>query len=132
MNWLKVTSPATPNYNCIAWAANDDKRWWDPDVDGYWPQNVPRENTMNAWIKLFSHLGFVLCNNDQLEKGFYKIAVFENDNVPRHVARQLADGAWTSKLGSATDVQHNLKEDIKNDPALSSYGGISVFMKKPV
>ena len=29
-----VTSPATPEYNCIAWAAGETDRWWWPDPMG--------------------------------------------------------------------------------------------------
>jgi hypothetical protein len=26
----RVTSPATPAYNCVAWAAEDTEHWWQP------------------------------------------------------------------------------------------------------
>ena len=129
--WAKITSNATHDYNCIAWAAGDDKKWWDPDGDFYWPENVPREHTISAYASLFSTLGFKLCENDFLEHGFHKIAIFENASGASHVARQLPDGSWTSKLGSQVDIQHNLKEDLKNDPFLETYGRVSVLMKKP-
>jgi hypothetical protein len=34
-----VTSPETPKYNCIAWAAGKDDKWWWPDKNNqyYWP-----------------------------------------------------------------------------------------------
>jgi hypothetical protein len=51
---FRVTSPATRDYNCIAWAAGDTTRWWwpDPDPDNdavYWPSNIPIEETTGAF-----------------------------------------------------------------------------------
>jgi hypothetical protein len=31
-----VTSPASTVYNCIAWAAGDNTRWWEPDPSAEW------------------------------------------------------------------------------------------------
>ena len=31
----RTTSPATPDYNCIAWSARDIEHWWQPGV--HWP-----------------------------------------------------------------------------------------------
>ena len=30
-----LTSPRTINYNCVAWAAQNTQRWWQPGV--FWP-----------------------------------------------------------------------------------------------
>jgi hypothetical protein len=30
-----VASPKTQAYNCVAWAAGDVSRWWEPGI--YWP-----------------------------------------------------------------------------------------------
>jgi len=47
-----ITSPQTPRYNCIAWAAGDTRKWWwpDPSPFAYWPPNIPRENTLQRFI----------------------------------------------------------------------------------
>src|SRR5713101_10154879 len=37
----RVTSPATRNYNCVAWAASRTDRWWWPSPFAYWPAGVP-------------------------------------------------------------------------------------------
>jgi hypothetical protein len=39
------TSDDTEDYNCLAWAVNDDSKKWDPDEleQNYWPPGVPRE-----------------------------------------------------------------------------------------
>ncbi len=46
-----ITSPQTPRYNCIAWAAGDTRKWWwpDPSPFAYWPPNIPRENTLQTF-----------------------------------------------------------------------------------
>jgi hypothetical protein len=36
-----ITSPRTPNYNCIAWSVGDTEHWWEPirHIPGYyWPR----------------------------------------------------------------------------------------------
>lgn len=40
----KKTSDDTERYNCLAWAAGDDDRWWESghpfDVGYYWPKDT--------------------------------------------------------------------------------------------
>lgn len=106
---FKVTSPRDLSYNCIAWAAEENDRWWWPDDSSYWPDNAPRENTLNAFIIAYQTLGYEICDNDKLELGFIKVAIYLNDDgSPSHAARQLENGAWASKLGPQWDVEHTL------------------------
>jgi hypothetical protein len=46
----ELTSPDTIDYNCVAWAAEEDDIWWwpDPFLESYWPYDVPREETLEA------------------------------------------------------------------------------------
>jgi hypothetical protein len=107
----KITSRHTSDYNCIAWAASEDDRWWSPipQDDYYWPEGVPQEVTLKAFILAYQSLGFTCCEDDTVAVGYEKIAIYSSaDGTPRHVARQLASGAWTSKLGSLEDIQHEL------------------------
>ena len=48
----KVTSKADTRYNCIAWAAKDDLKFWWPDQMGigYWPAGITREVTIGAFV----------------------------------------------------------------------------------
>ena len=39
---FEITSPATKQYNCIAWAAEESHQWWWPSGP-YWPDGVPKE-----------------------------------------------------------------------------------------
>ena len=34
LNDYSITSPTEISYNCIAWAANEDTRWWWPAQGG--------------------------------------------------------------------------------------------------
>jgi hypothetical protein len=106
----RETSNATSRYNCIAWAAGDTGRWWEPDADGqyYWPPTAPREYTVSAFIAAYESIGYERCDDNGHEKGFEKVAIYANEGRPTHAARQLANGAWTSKLGEHIDIEHEL------------------------
>src|SRR5271157_1970901 len=101
-------------YNCIAWAAGNNTQWWWPlplaGGSNYWPPGVPRRETMDAFIRLYEALGFVLCTDGSLEPGIEKVALFAvevgTELKPTHAARQLESGQWTSKVGPFEDVDH--------------------------
>ena len=84
-----VTSPIDDTYNCIAWAAGDEENWWWPDVlhIGYWPEQIAREETIEAFITAFGAVGFEVCENTESESGFEKIALFDDGRgFPTHAA----------------------------------------------
>src|SRR5438309_904887 len=100
----QVSSPSDDDYNCIAWAAGDNSQWWWPDEpdqpdSAHWPTGVPREETLDAFRQAFATLGYMACNDEQPETGYEKIALFALAGMPKHAARQLSSGRWTSKLG---------------------------------
>jgi hypothetical protein len=105
------TSDATPDYNCIAWAAEDDSNWWqaeDPFNQYYWPPGVPRGPGVDALLIAFEQLGYSPCDHEDVEEGFEKVAIYIGPNgQPSHMARQLPDGRWTSKLGENVDISHD-------------------------
>jgi hypothetical protein len=121
------TSPATPRYNCLAWAAGQTDQWWWPDRFGayYWPEAAPRAETIESFIQAFQVLGYVACDDGGLEPGHEKVALYVLDGKPTHAARQLPDGAWTSKLGQQIDIAHTVWA--LEGPA---YGQIAVFLKR--
>ncbi len=99
-------SSATPFYNCIAWAAGDNKRGWWPNSYGYWPPSAPREETIDAFVKAYESLGYKSCADSMLETGNEKVAIYALDNSPTHAALQLENGKWTSKIGQNIDIEH--------------------------
>jgi hypothetical protein len=121
-----ITSPADDRYNCIAWTAQDQGRWWWPDGDSYWPPGAPREETIAAFVAAYGELGFVPCDDPLLEPGYEKVAIYAvPDGTPTHLARQLASGLWSSKLGRLQDIQPRLE-----DLAGSAYGYCARFLKR--
>ena len=92
---------ASPNYNCIAWAANVTDSWWQSlpidkrptvEFDGVkydWPFNVDDEFSTRTLTEIFTVLGYVECEDDEYEDGFKKVAFYEKDDKATHAARQL-------------------------------------------
>ena len=111
---FQITSPKSPDYNCIAWAANDQSSWWwpddDPDNDAvWWPAGVAREETLAAFVAAYATIGYTPCADEEHQAGREKIAIFAGeDGRPTHAARQLPTGRWTSKLGLMEDIEHEL------------------------
>lgn len=127
---FRETSPATSTYNCIAWAAARSDQWWEPDphLQFFWPDGIGRQYTLPAYIAAYESVGFRICPSGELEIFFEKIVVFVDGNgVPKHAARQLDTGKWTSKLGRDVDIEH------ANPLALSGqlYGQPSCFLRRP-
>jgi hypothetical protein len=125
-----VTSPKSQEYNCFAWAAGDQERWWQPTPEDefYWVEGVPMEETLSAYIQAYQTLGYTPCEKETLELGYTKIALYVNeDGVPIHAARQLSTGKWTSKLGALEDIEHEL-EGLTGD----RYGKIGQILKKQI
>jgi hypothetical protein len=125
----RVTSPATIDYNCIAWAAEDTENWWQPGIfwiPADWPAN---DFGLGALEKVFLSLGYIDCSNeDGLEPGFQKVALYGYGFVYTHAARQLPSGKWTSKLGKGEDIEH----DTPHDVAGGVYGDVVQVMKRAV
>lgn len=120
------TSPEDARYNCIAWATEDDTRWWWPSHNYYWPSEAPFEVTLAAFETAYGLAGYTKCTNGTLERKFAKIAIFaDSHGMPTHAARQLTNGRWTSKLGPNIDIEHAL-EAIEG----GQYGNVARFMKK--
>jgi hypothetical protein len=99
------TSPATPDYNCIAFTLGDCQRWWWPQVYGdnlqsYWPPDADPQESMAAFIRMYQLHGFELCAGAEAEDAFIKIAIFieSKEGLPAHAALQLPNGKWISKM----------------------------------
>jgi hypothetical protein len=105
----QVTSASDVRYNCVAWAAADVARWWEPSPRGYWPPGVQRGLTLEVFIQAFALLGYEPCETDALERGVEKVALFASHGEVTHAARQLPSGRWTSKLGVGVDIEHALR-----------------------
>jgi hypothetical protein len=124
---FEITSEKTPEYNCIAWAAEDNSRWWCPTGMSYWPPTAPRQETVDAFIAAFGTLGYSPCPDGNLEERVEKVVVYLSNGVPTHMARQLPTGAWTSKLGQSWDIGHSSPEEVSG----SAYGLAVQYLSRP-
>lgn len=103
---VQVTSSATPKYNCIAWAAGDDRKWWWPSRYGYWPPNVPQRATLEAFRQAFGTLGYATVQGTGVEPNKEKVAIYALHDVPNHAqgSCQMENGPasvvrmWTSSM----------------------------------
>ena len=59
-------------------------------------------------MEFFEAIGFEEVSNVEtsVTPGYWKIAIYARDDFPLHVARQLSNGRWTSKLGLKVDINH--------------------------
>ena len=123
----RVTSPATPDYNCIAWAAMDMLHWWQPGI--YWPINVADDDYgIGTLEQLFASFGYVECSNSDYEPDYEKLALYGTTLFYTHAARQLSTGKWTSKLGRCEDIEHDTPDDV----AGGLYGEVVQLMSRPI
>jgi len=125
---FRVTSRPTSVYNCLAWAAQVDDAWWDPAPGYYWPDQVSRDGSIGSLISVYEKLGFRRCDDDALEMGFEKVAVYGNNWEYTHAARQLPSGKWTSKLGKEEDIEHTTPEGLVG----AIYGNVVQIMKRGI
>ena len=127
---FRITSPRTKTHNCIAFAASDQSRKWWPDKMGvdHWPDGVPREATLEAFVAAFRTLGYEICNSSEAEANCEKIALYTKPaGTPSHAAKQATNGLWRSKLGDSVDIEHEL-DGVDG----RRYGTIAKFMKRPI
>lgn len=124
----RVTSPATPRYNDIAWAAADASDWWWPATGARWPAIAVREETLEAFTQAFEALGYELCDGPEWKPGLEIVAIYAlEDGTPKHAARRIPSGAWTSKFGRGMDIEHVTLDALGG----SIYGQAVRFLKRP-
>jgi hypothetical protein len=125
----EIISEQTNEYNCIAWAAGDTESWWWP-IDKplcYWPQGIVRTESVECFVLAFESIGYSICANDHLENGFEKVAIYADRNrIPTHMARQLDNGLWSSKLGTFEDIEHPTLSGLTG----SEYGSVVQILRR--
>ncbi|MCY3769465.1 MAG: hypothetical protein OXG56_08895 [Gammaproteobacteria bacterium] len=94
----------------------------------YWPKNVPGQETVCAFIELSKSLRYTTCTDGLVEDGFEKIAIYALNTKVKHVARQLSNGNWVSKVGQNIDIEHETVE-ILEGPV---YGKVVQYLKRPI
>ncbi len=109
----KTSEPASQE-NCIAHAAGARGEWWEPVLGRFWPIGPPFYNhRVESLVRVFERLGYVICDSSEHETSFEKLAIYADGGQYTHVARQLPDGTWTSKLGAEDDINHLTLESLE-------------------
>jgi hypothetical protein len=125
-----TSSPIDYAYNCVAWAlARDQTQWWQPGGPPYfWPiPNAPASLSIGAYISGFEATGFRLCRSRRYLRGWQKIAIYTlGGQIFKHVAAQLPDSTWTSKLGQGQDITHGALESLEGP----LYGQVTHLMRR--
>ena len=124
-----ITSPPDKSYNCVAWAADDDSRWWEPGcLDAYWPANALHENSVAGLATAFESLGYEECSTADHEPGYEKVALYGTGNDEyTHAAKQVGLNRWSSKIGELEDISHSLHGLVSG-----AYGTVMRLMRRPV
>lgn len=118
------TSAKGDDYNCAAWAVEIIDEWIQ-----FKDENGHLDVSLKRYIDYYEKHGFVKCDNQDFEEGWIKIVIYADDkNEFTHVARQLPNGKWTSKLGDWEDIEHESPQVL----AGKSYGKPTVVMGKKV
>jgi hypothetical protein len=134
---FRVTSPTCRSYNCAAWAAGEDWRKWDIAIgpDGqilapyYWPEGVPVLTSTSALEAAYATRGYSRCDDGDLVVGEEKLAIYGDGNGDwKHVARQLPNGKWTSKMGDLADIEHDDPETVES----STFGRIEGYLSRKI
>ena len=126
---FKVTSNETSDYNCVGWAAEEtmDRFWW-PISQYYWPPGFPLDLTIENFLAVFGSFGYQSCTSLILEEGFDKVVIYIREGKPTHMARQLPNGQWTSKLGHSWDIEHKSPLGLEGQ----QYGNFSKVLRRPI
>lgn len=125
-----VTSPKDGRYNCIAHAAGETDKWWEPvsfpDPGYYWPPDANAGYQEDDLRSCFESLGYEVCSDGKLEEGHEKVVLYGDGASWTHAARQRADGNWSSKLGVSWDMTHATPECLSSP----GYGAPRCFLKR--
>ena len=121
-----VAQPSA-RYNCIAYAAGDVSEWWENEgEDQYWPDHATRSDSIESLIEVFAGLGFEQCQDSSLERGYEKVALYEEGGVWEHAAVQTLSGRWRSKMGRGPVIEHRSPESLSG----GIYGSPTVYMRR--
>jgi hypothetical protein len=129
----KHTSDATGRYNCVAFANDNVRKWWEAGEHGgcyYWPTNIA--DTVDGWVELFTMQGYEITTVREVEHGFEKVAIYVDltDMLPGHVAKSNGI-VWKSKLGRYQDIEHSSLDLLEGDQGCE-YGVVDRILRRPL
>jgi hypothetical protein len=141
---FEITSSASLQYNCAAWAYQVTDKWMCPksawevgssDDLYFWPDGLEDNTEIVTFVQAFEMVGYRLCEDWKHEVGYHKVALYawEGANTCSHASREVMEdkanvGRWTSKLGEENDIQHGSPYELEGHV----YGEVCCIMKKTV
>lgn len=126
-----IKSPATPEYNCIAFAMGIDGFWVQPyssNIPWTWWPNCDQGLLPDHLVKAFEALSFERCTDGHYEEGYDKVALYSKDGKWTHAAKVFDNGAlFHSKFGPCFDGTHSGEDTLDGE---NGYGKIFQYMKR--
>ena len=114
-------------YNCVGYAAEDTTRWWWPDGINYWPTTAVQSDSTESFREMFATLGYEVCEDSNVQAEYLKIALYEAQGEFQHVAIQMPNGRWRSKMGRGPLIEHSNPDSLSGGP----YGNPVTYMRRP-
>jgi len=121
-----IPNSESEEYNCISHTIGRNDKISFPlgDDTDYWP--VINEKTKEAFDDFYEYHGFEKCSLDfSYDPNYIKVALFLNNDIPKHASMQVDDFWWVSKIGRLGILKHDLFE-IEDDV----YGKVEQIYKK--
>jgi hypothetical protein len=135
-------SERDPDYNCVAWAVDQNAVIWWPfpdaeDIGVFWPAGVDRAETVQAFVAALAPVGYADCGMDgTLVPGVEKVAIYATESagviMPQHLAWQMETGVWSSKIGvRGRDIVHTTPAALESGTAgYTPYGRVVKYLCK--
>lgn len=127
-NW-RITSRSARRYNCIAWAAGDNRRRWDIGKGSYWPKGAILDYCFSCLVNAYIAEGFSVCTTEEgraFDDKFDTVVLYESSGYWEHAAKLLKSGMWSSKLGDFEDIEHPTPESVGG----TDYGEPLLYMRR--
>lgn len=127
-NFHQISEP-TPLYNCIGWALGLDSLFVSPDNVPWhwWPYHFGNLYSEQALIDCFEYFGFEICEENDYDSDYDKVALYSLNGNWTHAAKVLDANIYYSKFGSNIDGYHS-----SGDWLSSKYGTVYKFMRRKV
>jgi hypothetical protein len=127
-----IESISTTEYNCLAWAMSDCSRFWSGSPMGgyFWPDDLPiGVPVIGVIVEMFRRAGYAECGDSTHVVGAEKVAIYADSyREVLHVARQVPNGRWASKMGALADIEHATVELIE----CNWIGQVAVILCRPL
>jgi hypothetical protein len=124
-----LTSRCTYDYNCVGFVVGDF-RWWHPeDLEShYWPDGIERDP--RKWAHLYvtaleTERFEPLDSVPKFDAAYENIVIFHKGGQFSHVALQVGESRWRSKLGCYEDLEHPLDAVLRG-----KYGQVFRYMRR--